>query len=108
MILWKRLRLDFELSIQQLTTFHTTCTDWNLKKNKKKNKKNPVKLYCSFIDFRKAFDSVWRVRLWMKLFKNGKDGSFRIIRSLYKNIKSCIYFYLETSQVSSKITLEYV
>ena len=26
------------------------------------------KLFCSFIDFSKAFDSVWRVGLWKKLF----------------------------------------
>ena len=51
------------------------------------------KLYCSFIDFSKAFDSVWRVRPWMKLIKNGVNGNFfRIIYSLYQNIKSCIVF----------------
>ena len=30
-------------------------------------KHNKKKLFCSFIDFSKAFDSVWRVGLWMKL-----------------------------------------
>ena len=34
------------------------------------------KLYCSFIDFSKPFDSVWRVGLWMKLLKEGVDGKF--------------------------------
>ena len=34
------------------------------------------KLYCSFIDFSKAFDSVWRFGVWMKLIKNGVNGNF--------------------------------
>ena len=32
------------------------------------------KLFCSFIDFSKAFDSVWRAGLWQKLLKNNIDG----------------------------------
>ena len=54
-----------------------------------KNKEK--KLYCSFIDFSKAFDSVWRIGLWMKLLGNGVQGKmFRIIYNLYKDIKSCV------------------
>ena len=37
---------------------------------KMKNKKT----FCSFIDFSKAFDSVWRIGLWMKLLGNGIQG----------------------------------
>lgn len=49
------------------------------------------KLYCSFIDFSKAFDSVWRVGLWMKLLGNSINGKiFRTIYNLYQNIKSCV------------------
>ena len=56
-------------------------------------KVNKKKLNCSFIDFSKAFDSVWRVGLWMKLLKEGVDGKFfKIIHNLYQNIKSCIVF----------------
>ena len=51
------------------------------------------RLYCSFIDFSKAFDSVWRAGLWTKLIKNIINGVFfRIIYNLYQNIKSCIAY----------------
>ena len=32
------------------------------------------KLFCSFIDFSKAFDSVWRVGLWKKLLASNING----------------------------------
>ena len=54
-------------------------------------KKKKKKLFCSFIDFSKAFDSVWRTGLWMKLLGNGIQGKlFRVIYNLYRNIKSCV------------------
>ena len=54
---------------------------------KAKNKK----LFCSFIDFSKAFDSVWRIGLWMKLLGNSINGKiFRVIYNMYQNIKSCV------------------
>ncbi|MEW8546068.1 MAG: reverse transcriptase family protein [Candidatus Thiodiazotropha sp.] len=56
---------------------------------KSKNKR----LFCSFIDFSKAFDSVWRIGLWMKLLSNNINGKiFRVIFNLYQNIKSCIIY----------------
>ena len=49
------------------------------------------KLFCTFIDFKKAFDTIWRAGLWRKLIKNNIQGKmFKIIFSLYKNIKSCV------------------
>lgn len=49
------------------------------------------KLFCTFIDFRKAFDSVWRSGLWQKLLQSGIDGKLlRIINNMYKGIKSCV------------------
>ena len=48
------------------------------------------KLYCAFIDYKKAFDSVNRVYLWQKLMNNNIDVKvFRIIHNLYANAKSC-------------------
>lgn len=46
------------------------------------------KLYCAFIDLKKAFDSVSRLSLWYKLIKCGIDGKvFDIICSMYASIK---------------------
>ena len=32
------------------------------------------KLFCAFVDFKQAFDTVWRNGLWSKLAKNGING----------------------------------
>ena len=52
-----------------------------------------IKLYCSFVDFSKAFDSVWWGGLWMKLLGNSINGKmFQVIYNLYQNIKSCVMY----------------
>ena len=39
------------------------------------------KLYCAFIDFSQAFDSVWHVGLWRKLLDTYINGNFfRVIQ----------------------------
>jgi hypothetical protein len=49
------------------------------------------KLYCAFIDFKQAFDTVWRSGLWSKLLKYNINGKcLNIIKNLYSNIKSRI------------------
>ena len=50
------------------------------------------KLYACFVDFRKAFDSLWHVGLMYKLFEHFNIGGkfYCIIRSMYKNAKSCV------------------
>jgi hypothetical protein len=49
------------------------------------------KLYCVFVDYCKAFDSVRRVYLWQKLLKCTIVGKlFKIIKSMYSNAKSCV------------------
>ena len=49
------------------------------------------KLFCDFVDFKKAFDIVWRIGLWQKLIKNKIGGKmFRVILNLYTDIKSCV------------------
>lgn len=48
-------------------------------------------LYCAFVDYRKAFDSVNRIALWRKLLQNCVDGNmFVIIHAMYENAKSCV------------------
>ena len=56
------------------------------------------KLFCSFVDFSKAFDSVWRVGLWRKLLRNEVSGIFfRVIYNMYDDIKSCIFVNNDSS-----------
>ena len=56
---------------------------------KRLNKKK--KIYACFIDFKRAFDSVYRNGLWYKLMKNWLDGKlFDLIRSIYTEVMSCV------------------
>ena len=49
------------------------------------------KLYCAFIDYRKAFDMIDRYSLWQKLLSTGIKGKvFRVIQNMYSEAKSCI------------------
>lgn len=34
------------------------------------------KPFCSFVDFKKAFETVWRNGLWRTLIKNGINGKW--------------------------------
>ena len=48
-----------------------------------------VALYCCFIDFKQAFDTVWRDQLWQKLAKHHINGKcLTLLQNMYKNIKS--------------------
>jgi hypothetical protein len=48
-------------------------------------------LFCAFIDFKQAFDTVWRDGLWSKLIKNGINGKcFNYIRNMYIDVKSLV------------------
>ena len=50
---------------------------------------NGKQLFCSFIDFSKAFDYVVRDILWFKLIKYGVRGKILdIIASMYRDVKS--------------------
>ena len=49
------------------------------------------RLYCCFIDYKKAFDSVPRLELWKKLLAVGIDGKiFQLIKNMYSRAKSCV------------------
>ena len=63
------------------------------------------KLFCAFIDYKKAFDSVNRTYLWQKLLSNNIDGKmFKIIHSLYANAKSAVRIgNLKSGSFSSNI-----
>ena len=50
------------------------------------------KLFCCFVDYTKAFDSIWREALWHKLINNGIQGKIlNVIKSLYARVKSCVF-----------------
>ena len=49
------------------------------------------KLYCTFVDFKSAFDTVWRSGLWQKMQKSNIKGKiFTVIYNMYQNIKTCV------------------
>ena len=60
-----------------------TLTELYLKRKKR--------LYCAFVDYRKAFDTVNIVSLWQKLLSTGINGKvIQVIHNLYREAKSCI------------------
>jgi len=49
------------------------------------------RMYCAFIDFTKAFDSVSHDFLFYKLITDGVHGDFlKVIMSMYRKLKSCV------------------
>ena len=56
------------------------------------------KLFCLFIDYKKAFDTIWRDGLWYKMVKENIDSKvLNVIKNMYMNIKSCVKFNQKTS-----------
>jgi len=56
------------------------------------------RVYCAFIDYKKAFDTIDRYLLWQKLLNQGINGKiFQVITCMYTNAKSCIRKYNLTS-----------
>lgn len=49
------------------------------------------RLYCCFVDYTKAFDTVQRLMLWYKLSKIGFQGKLlTVIKSMYTNVSTCV------------------
>ena len=52
-----------------------------------------TRVFCAFIDYKKAFDLVDRSSLWCKLLSNGINGKIiTIIYNLYLGAKSCVKY----------------
>ena len=52
---------------------------------------NNKRLFCAFVDLRKAFDSVYHNALWLKLYKMGINGKMlRNIHAMYDSVKCCV------------------
>ena len=64
------------------------------------------KLFCAFIDYQKAFDTVWRAGLWSKLEKaySIKGKILNVIQNLYANVKSCVFCNGQKSQFFESLT----
>lgn len=49
------------------------------------------KLYCAFVDYEKAFDTVIHDALWVKLVESGVSSKMiNMIKSIYRSVKACI------------------
>ena len=49
------------------------------------------RLYCCFVDYQKAFDTINRTKLWSKLLSSGISGRIlKVIKNLYSQAKSCV------------------
>ena len=49
------------------------------------------RLYVTFIDLKKCFDSIYRNGMWLKLFKTGiQSKMLRIVKTMYAKVKSCV------------------
>ena len=49
------------------------------------------RMYCCFIDYQKAFDTINRSALWGKVIENGINGKLlRVIYNMYETAKSCV------------------
>lgn len=49
------------------------------------------KLWCAFIDYQRAFDTVVRDELWIKLLQSGVSCKMiNMIRNIYSNVKCCV------------------
>ena len=48
-------------------------------------------LFMAFSDYAKAFDTIWRTGLWLKLLNMGINGRFlKIVQDMYEKSKSCV------------------
>ena len=49
------------------------------------------RLYCTFVDYKKCFDSIQHSLLWDKLLCIGVNGNvLRVVQDMYKKAKSCV------------------
>ena len=51
------------------------------------------KLFCTFVYFRKAYDTVWRTGLWKILQRSEIKGKcFKVTFNMYTGVKSCVQY----------------
>ncbi|KAK3082441.1 hypothetical protein FSP39_009605 [Pinctada imbricata] len=80
-------KLQIGFSEKSQTLYHMFVLKTLMDKYKFENKK----LYLGFVDFKKAYDTVWRDGLMYKLNKNGINGKiFNVIKDMYSKSETCI------------------
>ena len=86
----KKIICDEQIGFQKgrRTTDHMFVLNTLIKKYLRSNSKP---LYACFVDFKKAFDSVWHLGLFYKLKAIGIGTKFyNIVRSMYQQTKLCV------------------
>ena len=74
-------RKDFS-TLDHIFTLHAIINYYRNKKGR---------IYCAFIDYRKAFDFIDRSSLWFKLLQNNVNGRvLAVIKNMYEQAKSCV------------------
>ncbi|MCG8432281.1 MAG: reverse transcriptase family protein, partial [Candidatus Omnitrophica bacterium] len=54
-------------------------------------RKENTSLYICFVDFSKAYDSIWHLGLFLKMLRNGIRGKFySVVKDLYQKSESCV------------------
>ena len=65
------------------------------------DKRKRKKTFCSYIDLKKAFDSIWRKGLWVKIWNMGIKGKFwRVLKDFYRKTSVTI-------RINGKFTKEF-
>ena len=60
--------------------------------------KQNSKMYCAFVDYEKAFDTVIRDALWFKLIDNGVSCKMvKLIKSLYSKVLAAVKLHTDVS-----------
>ena len=51
------------------------------------------KLYCSFVDYQKAFDFINEGLLWQKLVRDGCSSTMiKALQAMYQSVKACVRY----------------
>ena len=66
---------------------------------------NVSKMYVAFVDFRKAFDSVWHSELLDRIQKEGVSGKFA--GAMYISLLSCSTQWKTGIQIVSNVPVVY-
>jgi hypothetical protein len=100
--------LNFKLADQQLMQYFALQSLMTQKLNTKQH------LYCCFIDYKKAIDTINRDKLWFKLKRMAITGKrLQIIRSLYIYARACVKsvgntsrdFHVNTGLLQGEVTI---